>query len=84
MDFFWYRFNITILILEQGSFNIGTRFKIHNWFLCYFNFERGYQKEKYHGYIKTTFKQHHFNIVFGNTQYLTNLETICLSHKLGN
>ena len=48
----------------------------------YFNFERGYQKEKYHGYIKTTFKQHHFNIVFGNTQYLTNVETIRLSHKL--
>ncbi len=36
MDFFWYRFNITIVILVQGSFNIGTRFKIHNWFLCFF------------------------------------------------
>ncbi len=35
MDFFWYHFNITILILVQGSFNIGTRFKMHSWFLCY-------------------------------------------------
>ncbi len=43
MDFFWYHFNITIVIVVQGSFSIGPIFKIHDWLFCYFNFERGYQ-----------------------------------------
>ena len=29
VDFFCYHFNITMVILVQGSFNIGPRFKIH-------------------------------------------------------
>ncbi len=28
VDFFWYHFNISIVILVQGSFNIGPRLKM--------------------------------------------------------
>ena len=67
VDFFWYYFNITMVILVQDSFNVGPRFKIHFRFLCAFYFKRSYQKERFRQYINPTIKQHHFNIVFGNT-----------------
>ena len=70
MDFFWYHFNITVVILVQWSINIGPRFKIHFRFLCFPKMlSYGYLNEKWNTeHIErntlTTLRWQYFTIYF--------------------